>query len=57
MRRAEADDIFAPPPFAHYPLQMSPNGLAIFVFFAFLVPVPLVAWLDRARGPNGSGKE
>lgn len=26
---------------------MTRIGLAIFVFFAFLVPVPLLHWLDR----------
>jgi hypothetical protein len=26
---------------------MTPHGLAIFVFLAFLLPVPLLAWLDR----------
>ena len=28
---------------------MTVTGLAIFVFFAFLVPVPLIHWLDRPR--------
>ena len=28
---------------------MSPMGLGIFVFFAFLVPVPLLHWLDLPR--------
>jgi hypothetical protein len=28
---------------------MTHAGLAIFVFLAFLVPVPLLAWLDRPR--------
>lgn len=26
--------------------SMSPLGLAVFVFVAFLVPVPLIHWLD-----------
>lgn len=30
---------------------MSPTGLAVFVFLAFLVPVPLLHWLDRV--PHG----
>lgn len=28
---------------------MSPLGFAVFVLAAFLVPVPLLAWLDRPR--------
>jgi hypothetical protein len=32
---------------------MSPTGLAIFVFLAFLIPVPILAWLDRPRRPPG----
>ena len=28
---------------------MTAAGLAIFVFLAFLVPVPILAWLDRPR--------
>jgi len=32
---------------------MTSSGLAIFVFFAFLVPVPLLTWLDRPRRPSG----
>jgi hypothetical protein len=28
---------------------MTTTGLALFVFFAFLVPVPLLHWLDLAR--------
>lgn len=28
---------------------MTVTGLAIFVFFAFLVPVPLLQWLDRPK--------
>ena len=34
---------------------MTPAGLAIFVFVGFLVPVPLLHWLDAVRG--GSGEE
>ncbi len=26
---------------------MTATGLALFVFFAFLLPIPLLAWLDR----------
>jgi hypothetical protein len=29
---------------------MSPDGLAIFVFLAFLLPVPLLVWLDKPAG-------
>jgi len=25
------------------------NGFAIFCFFGFLVPVPILAWLDRPK--------
>jgi len=25
------------------------SGFAIFCFFGFLVPVPILAWLDRAK--------
>jgi len=29
------------------------TGLALFVFLAFLVPVPILNWLDRGgRGPG-----
>jgi hypothetical protein len=28
---------------------MSSSGLALFVLLAFLLPVPLLAWLDRPR--------
>lgn len=31
---------------------MTVTGLAIFVFLAFLVPVPILSWLDRPRGPR-----
>jgi hypothetical protein len=30
---------------------MTPSGLAVFVLIAFVVPVPLLAWLDRPRKP------
>lgn len=30
---------------------MTPTGLGIFVFLAFLVPVPILHWLDRPRRP------
>jgi hypothetical protein len=29
---------------------MTSAGLAVFVFLAFLVPVPLLHWLDAPRG-------
>lgn len=32
---------------------MSTTGFAIFVFVGFVLPVPLLAWLDK---PRGSGK-
>ncbi len=28
---------------------MTPSGLAIFVLVSFLLPVPILAWLDRSR--------
>ena len=28
---------------------MSSTGIALFVFFAFALPIPLLAWLDRPR--------
>jgi hypothetical protein len=28
---------------------MSSSGLALFVLLAFVLPVPLLAWLDRPR--------
>ncbi len=28
---------------------MTPSGLAILNFVIFLLPVPILAWLDRAR--------
>ena len=28
---------------------MTPSGLAIFVLVSFLLPVPILAWLDRPR--------
>jgi hypothetical protein len=31
---------------------MSTGGLAVLVFLSFLVPVPLLAWLDRPRRPG-----
>lgn len=30
--------------------RMSETGLALFVLAAFVVPVPVLAWLDRKRG-------
>jgi len=32
---------------------MTPAGLAIFVFAGFLLPVPLLHWLDRPRPDRG----
>jgi len=29
-------------------MDMNATGFAVFAFAAFLVPVPLLAWLDRA---------
>jgi hypothetical protein len=29
-------------------MDMSATGFAVFAFAAFLIPVPLLAWLDRA---------
>jgi hypothetical protein len=34
---------------------MTSTGFAVFAFLAFLIPVPLLAWLDRA--PRRSGRE
>ncbi len=31
---------------------MTPLGLALFVLISFLVPVPILAWLDRPRTKN-----
>ena len=30
-------------------LAMSSAGLAVFVLLGFLIPVPILAWLDRPR--------
>jgi len=35
---------------------MSSNGLALFVFLAFLFPVPLLVWLDRPRSAKQGGE-
>jgi hypothetical protein len=32
---------------------MSEAGLAVFVLVAFLIPVPILAWLDRPAGRPG----
>ena len=33
---------------------MTSTGFAIFVLVGFLLPVPILAWLDRPRrGPDG----
>ena len=34
---------------------MTATGLAVFVFFAFLVPVPIIDWLDRPSRTSGNG--
>jgi len=36
---------------------MTSVGLAIFVFAAFLLPVPLLHWLDLPRPPSAAGSE
>lgn len=36
---------------------MTPTGLAVFVFLAFLVPVPILHWLDRPRHGDEDGGE
>ncbi len=33
---------------------MSPQAFAIYCFLGFLVPVPLLAWLDRPRRKGNS---
>jgi hypothetical protein len=33
---------------------MTPHGMAILTFLSFLLPVPLLAWLDRP--PRDRGK-
>jgi hypothetical protein len=35
---------------------MTSTGFALFAFFAFLVPVPLLAWLDRAPRHRERGR-
>jgi hypothetical protein len=30
---------------------MTSQAFAIFCFLGFLIPVPILAWLDRAPGP------
>ena len=32
--------------------DMTPTGLAVFVLISFLIPVPILAWLDRPRRPK-----
>ncbi len=32
---------------------MTSSGFAIFALLGFLVPVPIIAWLDRPRKPSG----
>ena len=41
----------------HMLTSMTPTGLAIFVFVGFLLPVPLLHWLDAVRGDSGKGHE
>jgi hypothetical protein len=36
------------PPFC-YPRAMNEAGLAVFVVVAFLLPVPILVWLDRPK--------
>ena len=36
---------------------MSTNGFAIFCFFGFLIPVPVLAWLDRPRKPKPPARQ
>jgi hypothetical protein len=33
---------------------MTEAGLAVFVIVAFLLPVPILAWLDRSRSKTGT---
>ena len=33
---------------------MTTTGLAIFVLVSFLVPIPILAWLDRSRSEADS---
>jgi hypothetical protein len=33
---------------------MSEAGLAVFVLVAFLLPVPILVWLDRVPGRSGN---
>lgn len=32
---------------------MSPSALALFVFIGFLLPVPILVWLDAPRERSG----
>jgi len=41
--------------FAAYDARMNVAGFAIFCVFGFLAPIPLLAWLDRPRGPGSTG--
>jgi len=34
---------------------MTTAGLAVFVFVGFLLPVPVLHWLDRPRPPADAG--
>jgi hypothetical protein len=34
---------------------MTPTSMAILTFLSFLVPVPLLAWLDRPRKERSKG--
>ncbi|MGE5175747.1 MAG: hypothetical protein ACM3JJ_05165 [Hyphomicrobiales bacterium] len=36
---------------------MTPHGFAIFCLVGFVVPVPILAWLDRPRRPRGGTPE
>jgi len=34
---------------------MTPHGFAIFCLVGFLLPVPILAWLDRSKRARGVG--
>ena len=37
--------------------SMTSAGLALFVFVGFLVPVPILHWLDAVRNGPGEGSD
>jgi len=47
--QSESRALDAPPAATLRLVRMSPSALAIFVVVSFLVPVPVLAWLDRPR--------